>query len=102
MLQKNVALGIICGGLIVTINFHLLGRTLKKVLNPNQISKSTKNTVMIKYYIRFTISGVIIFFLIYKQFVDPIGLILGLSVVVVSIFIATMYELTRHISKEAI
>jgi hypothetical protein len=85
------ALGIFFGGLIVTVNFHLLARTLKKVLNPLHLS--SHRVALVKYYIRFIISGLIIFVLIAKHIVDPLGLFIGLSLVVASIFFATMCEL---------
>ncbi len=100
LLPFNFTFGIITGGLLVTINFHLLSNTLKKALSPKRLS-STK-VVLIKYYIRFLVSGIIIFFLLKGQFVSPVGLILGLSVVVVSIMIATMLELTKYFLKEAV
>ena len=56
--------------------------------------------VLVKYYIRFIISGVILFLLIRQQVVNPIGLFIGLSVVVVSITLATMVELKKLIFKE--
>ena len=40
--------------------------------------------------------------LISQKLVHPLGLILGLSVVVASITLATMYELTKLIFKEAV
>ena len=43
-----------------------------------------------------------LFLLISKNIVDPLGLIAGLSVVVVSFFAATALELTRLIIKEAV
>lgn len=88
---KSFALGIFFGGLIVTVNFHLLGRSLKKALTPPHLS--SHRVVMVKYYIRFVISGLIIFVLIAKHIVDPLGLFVGLSLVVASIFFATMCEL---------
>lgn len=94
------SMGLLLGGLIVTVNFHLLSRTLKNALTPPILI--SHNVVIAKYYIRFIISGIIIFVLISKNIVDPIGLILGLSVVVVSIIMATMCELTRQIFKEAV
>lgn len=98
--QVNFALGIILGGLIVTINFHLLEKTLKKnLLIPE---KASSNIILIKYYIRFIISGVIIFLLIATHAVHPFGLLIGLSVVVVSISIATIFELKNFIIKEAV
>jgi hypothetical protein len=99
LLPPDFARGIIFGGLIVTINFHLLYRTLKKSLRPSRLS--SHRAVLAKYYIRFLISGVIIFVLISGHYVDPLGLFIGLSVVVASIMLATMCELTQHIFKEA-
>ena len=94
------SLGILFGGLIVTLNFHMLARTLKKSLTPPHIT--SQHMVLATYYLRFIISGVLIFLLIYKQIVDPLGLILGLSVVVASIMLATMREITKLIFKEAV
>ena len=99
-LPLDVAMGILCGGLIVTINFHLLSRTLKNALTPPNLT--SHNVIIAKYYIRFIISGIIIFLLISNRIVDPIGLILGLSVVVVSIVLATILELTKQIFREAV
>ena len=91
--------GIVFGGLIVTINFHLLYRTLKKAFRPSHLV--SHNVVLAKYYVRFIISGIIIFVLISGHYVDPLGLFIGLSIVVVSIMLATMSELTKLIFKEA-
>jgi hypothetical protein len=95
-----IARGLIFGGLLVTINFHLLAKTLSKALCPRP-STST-SAVLIKFYIRFIISGVIIFLLISQHVVNPVGLFVGLSVVVVSITLATMLELKKLIFKEAV
>ena len=94
------ALGIIFGGLIVTINFHLLYRTLKKTFRPPHIGST--GVVLAKYYIRFILSGLIIFVLIYQQIVHPLGLFIGLSIVVVSIMLASACELKKLIFKEAV
>lgn len=100
LLPPDFARGIIFGGLIVTVNFHLLYRTLKKSLRPSRLA--SHNVVLAKYYVRFCISGIIIFLLISGHYVNPLGLIIGLSVVVASIILATMCELTKQIYKEAI
>lgn len=95
----DFARGIIFGGLIVVINFHMLYRTLGKALAPPHIA--SVKVILTKYYIRFIISGFIIFVLISRHYVDPIGLFIGLSVVVVSIILATMYEFKKLFFKEA-
>ena len=95
----KVFLGVLLGGLIVTVNFALLFRTLKKALAPGNTSGYAP--VLAKYYLRFMASAVIIFILIATRAVHPIGLIVGLSVVVVSIVAALVNELKFHSVKEA-
>ncbi len=99
-LPLDFAKGIVFGGLIVTVNFHLLYRTLKKSLTPPHLS--SHRVVLAKYYIRFTVTAFIIFILISQHYVDPLGLFIGLSVVVLSIMIATLFELKKLLLKEAI
>lgn len=93
------AWGILAGGIIVTINFHLLYRSLENALTHPRVAKTRE--VLGKYYIRFLVSAVVIFVLIADHYVHPLGLIIGLSVVVTSIFIATVNEIRRIIFKEA-
>lgn len=93
------ARGILFGGLLVTVNFHLLAKTLQKALTPPHLA--SPNLVMAKYYLRFLASGFIIFVLIVGNIVNPIGLVLGLSIVVFSIILATLCEVKRLIFKEA-
>jgi len=100
VLPADFARGIFFGGLLVTVNFHLLARTLKKALTPPHLS--SHNVVLVKYYIRFMLSAVIIFILIKGNFVHPVGLVLGLSVVVASIMAAAACEVKNLIFKEAL
>ena len=98
--SPGFAKGILFGGLLVTVNFHLLARTLKRSLTPPYLA--SHNSILAKYYLRFLISGVIIFLLIAGKVVNPVGLILGLSVVVASIMLATACEIKHLIFKEAV
>lgn len=105
MTPMKFALGIILGGLIVAVNFHLLKHTLETMFRPEVVSErghSIVGNVLVKYYIRFAISGGLIFLLISKHIVHPLGLLAGLSVVVASMFLATVLELTRLFFKEAV
>ena len=102
---EKFTLGIILGGLIVAINFHLLKSTLKKMFDPELVlhrGRSLVFNIIVKYYIRFAVSAIIIYLLLSKQIVHPLGLVAGLSVVVASIFIAAAFELTRSFFKEAV
>ena len=94
------AKGIIFGGLIVTVNFHLLARTLRKALTPPRLT--SHNVILAKYYFRFFVSGLVLFFLISGRHVEPLGLFVGLSVVVASILLATIVEAKKLFFKEAI
>ena len=100
LFPANYARGVLFGGLLVTVNFHLLARTLKTALSPPHLS--SHNVVIAKYFLRFIVSGFIIFVLIAGHFVHPVGLIIGLSVVVFSIILATLREFTKLIFKEAV
>ena len=98
--SQGITLGVIAGGLIVTVNFHLLHKTLKRSLAPPHLA--SHNLILVKYYIRFIISGIIIFLLIFGGLVDPRGLFIGLSVVVASIMLATIFEAKKLLFKEAV
>ena len=100
LMPVDFAVGILCGGLLVTANFHLLARTLRKELTPPHLTPH--NFVIAKYFLRFIASGFIIFVLIAGHIVNPLGLIIGLSVVVFSIMLATLCEIKKLIFKEAV
>ncbi|MEX1297752.1 MAG: ATP synthase subunit I [Desulfotignum sp.] len=98
-------LGVVAGGLIVAVNFHLLKRTIEKDIRPETVmekGRSLTGRVLIKYYIRFAVSAVLIFLLISNHIVHPLGLLTGLSVVVASVFLVTVLVVTRLYFKEAV
>jgi hypothetical protein len=95
-----LAWGIFFGGLLVALNVHLLAKTLRKALTPTHLA--SPNAILAKYYIRFIASGFIIFVLIAEHLANPVGQVLGLSVVVVSITLATLHEAKHLIFKKAV
>lgn len=97
--STQVGLGIAAGGLIVTVNFHLLARTLRRALTPPHIA--SVRVVIAKYYFRFLITAITIYMLMISKQVDPMGLIAGLSIVVASMMFATLNEVRQLITKEA-
>ncbi|MCG8634276.1 MAG: ATP synthase subunit I [Desulfobacterales bacterium] len=102
---QKVYLGVFLGGLIVAVNFQLLKKTVVNNLNAARVMEkggSLVGNLLVKYYIRFAISGTVIFLLIKNHIVHPLGLLAGLSVVVASMFLATVLELTRLFFKEAV
>lgn len=85
--------GIACGGLISIVNFHWLYRNLRSVLR--RPSGGVRAAIMIRYYIRFVATGVVLFFVISRYLVDVIGLIIGLSVVVINIVATVIVMLSK-------
>ncbi|MFP4193534.1 MAG: ATP synthase subunit I [Desulfosalsimonas sp.] len=97
----DFAIAVVIGGLIAVINFQLMYRTLKRSLTPPHMD--SLNKVLAKYYVRFIITCAIIFILIARGYVEPPGLLIGLSIVVASIMLATAREVTKIIFfKEAV
>jgi len=80
-----VTLGILLGGLISILNFYWLSRDIVRVFQ--QYSDRAKPYIMIKFYIRFIVTGVIIFLILTQTPVDLIGLIIGLSLIVINILL---------------
>jgi hypothetical protein len=92
-------LGIAAGGMVILANFHLLGRALKSGLTPGQLT--TPMAVVMKYYLRLLGTAVVLYFLIAYRLVDPFGLILGLSVVVINFTLMGCNEMRKILFKEA-
>jgi hypothetical protein len=90
---KLFTLGILCGGVLSIVNYYWMYRSLKKAFF--HVSDRTKSFLIVRYYIRFVITGIILFLLITKTPISVFGLILGLSVVVINIFITTIIEVSK-------
>jgi hypothetical protein len=99
MMPLWFALGVGLGGLIILSNFHLLYRILRKALVPDQLA--SPKVVIFKYYLRLLGTGIILYILIAKKMVDPLGLILGLSVVVINLTLLGLNEMRKILFKEA-
>jgi hypothetical protein len=95
-------LGIILGGLIIIANFNVLQHTVLAGFSPDGSLQARKASIIAKYYLRITIMGFLIFILIRQQWVDPVGLAIGLSIVVVSILCLGIHMIWKTSSGEAI
>ncbi len=92
--------GVALGGLIVLANFHLLHRVLTKAFIPQRLS--SPKSVLFKYYLRLLGTAVLLYGLIAKQLVHPLGLVVGLSVVVINLILVGFNEMRKILSaKEA-
>ena len=90
--SKNFAFSLLVGGIISTANFYGMGRGLQSAFR--KTADKAKGPVMFNYYIRLLITGMVLYFLIAHGGVHVIGLIIGLSVVVMNIIITMIAALT--------
>ena len=84
-MSSGFTLGVILGGLLIIANFSLLQHTVRRVFSPESAMKAKKSVMILKYYFRLAIMGIIIYILITRELVNPVGLTIGLSIIVISI-----------------
>jgi len=94
--------GVILGGLIAIANFNVLQHTVCRAFSPEGIHQGTRFSIVGKYYLRLVALGVILYVLITGGWIDPVGLAVGLSTVVLSIVGSGIGLALRIRTKEAI
>ena len=87
-LSGRFALGVLVGGLVSIVNFYWLSRDLKNTLQKH--AERAKPFMVLKFYVRLIITGVVLFVVITRTPVDIFGLVLGLSVVVISVIVTVI------------
>ena len=87
----RLTLGIILGGAISVINFHLLSKNLMSFVP--QDMNHIRAAVIPRYFIRLAATALALYFIISRDIADVIGLVIGLSVIVMDIFITTVLTL---------
>jgi len=98
LMPWRFTLGILLGGLISIVNLYWLGRDLRVIFS--NLSGRAKSAMMIRYYIRMAVTAVVLFFIITELPVDIIGLLLGLSLVVINIAVTAILEFQKKILPE--
>jgi hypothetical protein len=83
LISRSFAMGLLVGGLITNISFILLKKDITRILSGPL--NAAKGRFLIKYYIRLTVLALILFFLVKYAPIHLIGLLVGLSTVVISI-----------------
>ncbi len=92
--------GIIIGGLMVIVNFHVFQHTIHQGFSAD-VSRTTKKiSVIAKYYLRIAAMGILIYLSLSQKWVDPVGLIVGLSIVVIGIVSLGILMIRTTFSKE--
>ncbi len=91
--SPRFSLGVLCGGCISIINFHWLYRNLLSVFTKH-LSRA-RAALMLRYYLRLAVTAFALYCLISRDLVDVIGLVIGLSVVVLNIVLTTILVLSK-------
>jgi hypothetical protein len=94
--------GVLLGGLIAIGNFTVLQRTVRRAFSSEGIHQGARFSIVGKYYLRLLALGVILCVLISEGWIDPLGLAVGLSTVVLSIVGLGISLALRVRTKEAI
>ena len=86
-------LGVLLGGFISILNFHGMALGLQRLFR--NLSGNVKRPTMIQYFIRLALTAVVLFLLITTGTVDAVGLIIGLSVVVINMVFTVVTILAK-------
>jgi len=87
--------GVFAGGVIIIANFSLLQHTISRAFLPDGGMKRVKAVIVVKYYLRLLALGVILYLLISRGHLDPVGLAVGLSTISLSIAVVGVQKAIR-------
>jgi hypothetical protein len=91
--STRFSLGILLGGLISIVNFHWLYRNLLSVFQKHL--NRARAALMLRYYLRLAVTTIALYWIISRNLINVIGLVIGLSVVVLNIVLTTLLVLSR-------
>lgn len=84
----NFMLGLLAGGLLSILNFYGLCRGLQKAFGQWETNKAmAKALLMIKYLLRMTAIGLVLYVMLARTNADIFGIVLGLSTVLIAIIL---------------
>ena len=89
--SRKFALGVLSGGILAVANYYLVKRSLRRAFDPERQGK-TRFLYLLKYGLRFVALGLTIALLLIKGWVSPLGMLLGLSIIVLGIALVGVVE----------
>jgi len=87
------SLGVLLGGFISILNYYWMERGLRGIFA--NTAGNVKGPVIGKYCIRLVLTAIVLYFLIANGTVNVIGLLIGLSVVVINIIITLITTMAK-------
>ena len=100
LMSPTFTFGIIIGSLIAMAGFHMLQHTIRKGFAPERAKKTKRGVIIAKFFFRLGAMGTLIYIFISRQWVEPVGLTVGLSIVVIGIVIFGLVSVRRMFSEE--
>lgn len=101
LLSPKQTFGVIIGGLLIITNFKILQHSICKIFHNADSIRINKISIILKYYIRLLILGLVIFVMIMNGWIDPVGLAIGLSTVITAITVFGISTAFKIKDKEA-
>jgi hypothetical protein len=99
LVSADAALGVFLGAAIVTASFRVLKWQLNKAFRtPGKLPQ--KGRVFASYYLRYVATLLLVFVVMYFGWADPIAFLVGLSVVVMSIFVGGGLEILISLGRK--
>jgi MFS superfamily sulfate permease-like transporter len=93
LMSASFTYGILLGGFISIVNIHWRDRDLRRIFS--NLSGKAKSALLLKYYLRLAVTAVVLYILISQSLVDIIGLLVGLSVVVMNIVLTAVLVFSK-------
>ncbi|NMC73589.1 MAG: ATP synthase subunit I [Geobacteraceae bacterium] len=94
LVSRSFAAGVVAGGLLAIANCHWLHAILRRAMRLP--ARQAVRFAQLRYLLRLAIIAVLVSLLILYVHVGIFGLILGLSVPVITIMAVTVYMATTH------
>ena len=89
----RLTMGILCGGLVAVAGFAWLRRSLQKLLD--QPGHGARARYQLGYLVRLVVLAVVLGVLVAVIKINPVGLVIGLSVIVINLFWITVQRALR-------
>ena len=104
----KIAQSILIGGLLANVSFFLLRQDIAKFManfsqagmNWKAVKQLEKVKFFLKFYGRLIVLAVILFFLITRVSIDVIGLVVGLSTIMLSVIIVVLSKGSMYLSAQ--
>jgi hypothetical protein len=101
LMPPDFTVGLLAGGILSIANFFALSKSVVSVFGSHGLDGSGKAGIIFKYYLRLSAMGLLIWILVSISWVNPVGLAVGLSLVVLNIVLLGILKAFNLSSREA-